>query len=39
VDLTLRGDLELLRRVALLTPTLRPASSADAGAPQFVYLP
>jgi hypothetical protein len=39
VDLTLRGDLELLRRVALLTPTLRPASSADAAAPQFVYLP
>jgi hypothetical protein len=39
LDLTLRGDLELLRRVAMLTGSLRPASSSDPGAPQFVYVP
>ncbi len=38
LGLTLRGDLALLRRVALLTPKLRPASGTDASAPQFVYL-
>jgi hypothetical protein len=37
--LTMRGDLPLLRRVAMLTPNLRPASSTDADGPQFVYLP
>jgi uncharacterized protein len=39
LSLTLRGDLELLRRIAMLTPRLRPASGGDPGAPQFVYLP
>ena len=39
LELNLRGDLELLRRIAMLTPNLRPATGADAAAPQFVYLP
>ena len=39
LSLTLRGDLELLRRIAMLTPRLRPAPEGDPGAPQFVYLP
>jgi hypothetical protein len=39
LDLTLRGDLELLRRIAMLTPRLRPANASDPAAPQFVYLP
>jgi hypothetical protein len=39
LDLTLRGDLDLLRRIAMLTPRLRPATALDPGAPQFVYLP
>lgn len=39
LTLTLRGDLELLRRVAMLTPSLRPATTADPAGPQFVYLP
>ena len=39
LDLTLRGDIELLRRIAMLTPRLRPATASDPGAPQFVYLP
>jgi hypothetical protein len=39
LSLTLRGDLELLRRIAMLTPRLRPAPGGDPGAPQFVYLP
>jgi hypothetical protein len=37
--LTLRGDLELLRRIAMLMPKLRPAQGGDPGALQFVYLP
>jgi uncharacterized protein len=37
--LTLRGDLELLRRIALLTPALRPTVGAGDGAPDFVYQP
>lgn len=39
LTLTLRGDLELLRRVAMLTPSLRPATTSDPAGPQFVYLP
>jgi hypothetical protein len=39
LSLTLRGDLELLRRIAMLTPRLRPSAGGDPGAPQFVYLP
>jgi hypothetical protein len=39
LDLTLRGDLALLHRVAMLTPTLRPTDASDPGAPQFVYVP
>lgn len=39
LSLTLRGDVELLRRIATLTPRLRPAPGEEPGAPQFVYLP
>ena len=39
LDLTLRGDLALLRRVAMLTPTLRPTEASDPAAPQFMYVP
>jgi len=39
LSLTMRGDLELLRRIAMLTPRLRPAPIEEPGAPQFVYLP
>ena len=39
LNLILRGDLDLLRRIALLAPGLRPAAAADPGAPDFVYQP
>jgi hypothetical protein len=39
LQLTLRGDLELLRRIAALTPSLRPTGGSDPGAPDFVYEP
>ena len=39
LELSLRGDLELLRRIAMLTPNLRPATSVDPAAPQFMYVP
>jgi hypothetical protein len=39
LDLTLRGDLALLRRIATLTSTLRPTEASDARAPQFMYQP
>jgi hypothetical protein len=35
----LRGDLELLRRIAALTPTLKPTEASDPAAPQFIYVP
>jgi hypothetical protein len=38
LSLTLRGDLELLRRIAPLTPALRPISASD-GASDFLYQP
>ena len=39
LTLSLRGDLELLRRVAALTPTLKPTEASDPAAPQFMYVP
>jgi hypothetical protein len=39
LDLILRGDLELLRRIAALTPTLKPTEASDPAAPQFIYVP
>jgi hypothetical protein len=38
-DLTLRGDLALLRRITALTPALKPTDASDPAAPQFIYTP